>query len=86
MAYYQACTEKDIIRSMSRKGTPADNAWIEWFHTVLKTETFYFHNRRKYNKDSITNIVKNYITFYNETRIQQRLNDQSPVQYRKLIA
>ncbi|MFA1321082.1 IS3 family transposase [Streptococcus dysgalactiae] len=26
------------------------------------------------------------ITFYNETRIQQRLNDQSPVQYRKLIA
>ncbi|MCC9940579.1 IS3 family transposase, partial [Streptococcus agalactiae] len=52
MAYYQACTEKDIIRSMSRKGTPADNACIEWFHTVLKTETFYFHNRRKYNKDS----------------------------------
>lgn len=86
MAYYQACTEKDIIRSMSRKGTPTDNACIEWFHTVLKTETFYFHNRRKYNKDSITNIVKNYITFYNETRIQQRLNDQSPVQYRKLIA
>ncbi|HFE9320829.1 TPA: IS3 family transposase [Streptococcus agalactiae] len=26
------------------------------------------------------------MTFYNETRIQQRLNDQSPVQYRKLIA
>lgn len=77
MAYYQACTEKDIIRSMARKGTPADNACIEWFHTVLKTETFYLHNRRKYNKDSITNIVKNYITFYNETRIQQRLNDQS---------
>ncbi|WP_418856639.1 hypothetical protein [Streptococcus iniae] len=24
--------------------------------------------------------------FYNETRIQQRLNDQPPVQYRKLIA
>ncbi|WP_369469324.1 IS3 family transposase [Streptococcus dysgalactiae] len=26
------------------------------------------------------------MTFYNETRIQQSLNDQSPVQYRKLIA
>ncbi|MGT2809145.1 IS3 family transposase [Streptococcus iniae] len=24
--------------------------------------------------------------FYNETRIQQRLNDQSPVQYRKLVS
>lgn len=78
--------KKTLSAQCLGKGTPADNACIEWFHTVLKTETFYFHNRRKYNKDSITNIVKNYITFYNETRIQQRLNDQSPVQYRKLIA
>ncbi|WP_418614397.1 IS3 family transposase [Streptococcus vestibularis] len=31
-------------------------------------------------------IVKNYIIFYNETRIQQKLNDQSPVDYRKLVA
>ena len=54
-AYYQACTEKGITRSMSRKGTPTD-------------------------------IVKNYILFYNETRIQQKLNDQSPVEYRKLVA
>ncbi|MCC9992842.1 IS3 family transposase, partial [Streptococcus agalactiae] len=34
--------------------------------------------------DSITNIVKNYITFYNETRIQRHLKNQSPVQLRKL--
>ncbi|MGT2916170.1 hypothetical protein [Streptococcus dysgalactiae] len=26
------------------------------------------------------------MTFYNETRLQQRLNDQSPVDYRKLVA
>ena len=85
-AYYQACTEKGITRSMSRKGTPADNACIEWFHSVLKSETFYLHNWRNLTKDSITDIVKNYITFYNEIRIQQRLNDQSPVNYRKLVA
>ncbi|MGT2713726.1 IS3 family transposase [Streptococcus pluranimalium] len=24
--------------------------------------------------------------FYNETRIQQRLNDQSPVDYRKMVS
>ncbi|MCB8555687.1 hypothetical protein LJD62_00595 [Streptococcus vestibularis] len=24
--------------------------------------------------------------FYNETRIQQKLNDQSPAEYRKLVA
>ena len=27
--------------SMSRKGTPADNAIIETFHASLKCETFY---------------------------------------------
>ncbi len=57
-AYYQACIEKGITRSMSHKGTPADNACIEWFHSVLKSETFYLHNWRNLTKDSRTDIVK----------------------------
>ena len=61
-------------------------ACIEWFHSVLKYETFYLHKWRNLTKDSITEIVKNYIIFYNETRIQQKLNDQSPIEYRKLVA
>ena len=60
-------------------------ACIEWFHSVLKFETFYLHKWRNLTKDSITDIVKNYIIFCNETRIQQNLNDQSPVDYRKLV-
>ena len=83
---FRPAQKKSIIRSMFRKGTPADNACIEWFHSVLKSETFYLHHWRNLTKDSITDIVKNDITFYNEIRIQQRLNDQSPVQYRKLAA
>ena len=71
---------------MSRKGTPADNACIELFHSVLKSETFYLHKWRNLTKDSTTDIVKNYIIIYDETRIQQKLNDQSPVEYRKLVA
>lgn len=61
-------------------------ACIEWFHSILKSETFYLHKWRNLTKDSITDIVKNYIIFYNETRIQQKLNDQSPVDYSKLVA
>ncbi|WP_374757558.1 IS3 family transposase [Streptococcus vestibularis] len=30
-------------------------------------------------------MVKNYIIFYNETRIQQKLNNQYPVEYRNLV-
>lgn len=61
-------------------------ACIEWFHSVLKSETFCLHKWRNLTKESITDIVKNYIIFYNETRIQQKLNDLSFVDYRKLIA
>ena len=60
-------------------------ACIEWFHSVLKSETIYLHKWRKISEDSLTDIIKNYIIFYNETRIQQKLNDQSPVEYRKLV-
>ena len=55
------------------------------FHPKV-SETFYLHNWRNLTKDSMTDIVKNCIIFYNETRIQQRLNDQLPVEYRKLVA
>ena len=61
-------------------------ACIEWFHSVLKSETFHLYKWRNLTKDSIIDIVKNYIIFYNETRIQQKLNDQSPAEYRKLVA
>ena len=61
-------------------------ACIEWFHSVLKSETFHLYKWRNLTKDNIIDIVKNYIIFYNETRIQQKLNDQSPVDYRKLVA
>lgn len=68
-AYFQACIEKGITRSMSRKETPAGNACIEWFHSVLKSETFYLHKWRHLTKESITPIVKTDMTFYNDTRI-----------------
>ena len=55
--YGRNIVKKGITRSMSRKGTPADNACIEWFHSVLKSETFYLHKWRNLTKDSITEIV-----------------------------
>ena len=39
--YQQKIKERGITMSMSRKGTPADNASIESFHSSLKSETFY---------------------------------------------
>ena len=85
-AYYQLCEEKGIIRSMSRKGTPADNAPIESFHSSLKSETFYINNELNRSNHIVIDIVENYIKNYNNNRIQQKLGYLSPVKYRELIA
>ena len=76
---------KQECKNSQKRGEIADNGCIEWFHSVLKSETFYLHKWRNITEDSLTDIVKNYIIFYNETRIQQKLNDQSPVEYRELV-
>lgn len=85
-AYYQLCEEKGIIRSMSRKGTPADNAPIESFHSSLKSETFYINNKLNSSNHIVIDIVEKYIKNYNNNRIQQKLGYLSPVKYRELAA
>jgi len=85
-AYQKAIQEKGITMSMSRKGTPADNAPIESFHASLKSETFYLDNFKRTTTATVERIVKEYITYYNNIRIQAKLNNQSPRQYRQLAA
>ncbi|MBD7946423.1 IS3 family transposase [Psychrobacillus sp. Sa2BUA9] len=85
-AYQKAVKEKGITMSMSRKGTPADNSPIETFHSTLKSETFYLEDIYRTTNACVINIVKEYIIYYNNTRIQTKLNSQSPVQYRQSAA
>lgn len=85
-AYQKAVKEKGIIMSMSRKGTPADNSPIETFHSTLKTETFYLDGIYRTTNARVRQIVEEFITYYNNIRIQTKLNNQSPVQYRQLVA
>ncbi|MFD2087339.1 IS3 family transposase [Brevibacillus brevis] len=85
-AYQQAVKEKGITMSMSRKGTPADNAPIESFHSTLKSETFYLEDFTCTTTAIVVQIVRNYIYYYNAIRIQTKLNNQSPIEYRQLVA
>ena len=85
-AYQKAVKEKGITMSMSRKGTPADNSPIETFHSTLKSETFYLDDIYRTTNACVIQIVEEYITYYNNIRIQTKLNSQSPVQYHQLAA
>ena len=64
---------KGIIRSMSRKGTPADNAPIESFHSSLKSETFtsiITNNSNHIVIDIVEKYIKTIIIIeFNKTRL-----------------
>lgn len=85
-AYQEAVKGKGITMSMSRKGTPADNAPIESFHSTLKSETFYLEGLTCTTTAIVEKTVRDYITYYNSIRIQTKLNNQSPIHFRQLAA
>lgn len=78
--YQQLLKEKGIKQSMSRKGNCLDNAIIENFFGILKSELFYL---KKYNSiNQLKKEIQEYIVYYNNDRIKSNLNKMSPIQYR----
>lgn len=80
--YQTLVNKKGITMSMSRKGTPSDNAPIESFHSILKTETFYRNPELKSSTEIIAQTVIEFINHYNTNRIQAKLGFMSPYEYR----
>jgi putative transposase len=79
-AYQRALRNKHVVQSMSRKGNCLDNAAIESFFAVLKSEYFYLN---KFSSvDELQTGLKKYIHYYNHDRIKMKLKGLSPVQYR----
>jgi len=65
---------------MSRKGNCLDNAVIENFFGILKTEMFY--GNKFDSAEQLIEEIENYIDYYNNRRIKAKLKGLSPVQYR----
>jgi len=81
MKQYQGILkEKGIKQSMSRKGNCLDNAVIENFFGILKSELFYLKKYKSINE--LKNEIKEYIDYYNNERIKLNLKGMSPIQYR----
>lgn len=79
-AYQKMLKDKGITQSMSRKGNCLDNAVIENFFGILKSEWLYL---QKFSSvDEFTAELKNYIHYYNNYRIKAKLKGMSPVKYR----
>ena len=80
-AYRQSLESHNIIQSMSRKGNCLDNAMMENFFGIMKSELLYpnkYTSVQLFIKD-----LEEYMYYYNNERIKLRLNGLSPVQFRE---
>nr|WP_149135235.1 IS3 family transposase [Cupriavidus campinensis] len=81
MASYRSMLKQRSVRpSMSRKGNCLDNAAMESFFGILKSEFFYLNKFTSI--EQLQDGLRQYIHYYNHDRIKLKLKGLSPVQYR----
>lgn len=79
-AYQTSLAKHKLRQSMSRKGNCLDNAPMESFFAVLKTEFFYPNKFR--SVEQFKQELAKYIRYYNYDRIKMKLGGLSPVRFR----
>ena len=72
------------IQSMSRPGTPYDNACAETFFKTIKVECI--DNAHFKTREEASDAISRYLLFYNRLRIHQSLGYLSPVEFERLFA
>ena len=78
--YQKRLKDKGIQQSMSRKGNCLDNSVMENFFGLLKSELLYLKDFESIEEFRIE--LEEYINYYNNKRIKEKLKGLSPVQYR----
>ncbi len=79
--YQQMLKKKGIRQSMSQKGNCLDNAVIENFFGLLKSELLYlqeFQSMEHFKRELIE-----YLDYYNNCRIKAKLKDLPPAIHRQ---
>ena len=80
-SYTNKLKKEGIFQSMSRKGNCHDNSVMENFFGLLKQEIYY--GKTYYSYGELKQAIEDYIKYYNEKRIKERLGWLSPIQYRR---
>ena len=79
--YAKLLKEHQIQHSVSYRGSCVDNAPIESWFSALKTESIYLNGNL--SEDEMIYIVKQYVKYYNEERLQEKIKELAPIDYRK---
>lgn len=67
-----------ITQSMSRVAKCIDNGPMEGFWGIIKRERYY--GKRFTDKESLVNMIKDYIEYYNNRRLQRNLGIITPME------
>jgi len=79
-AFGQAHKDYNIIRSMSRAGTPTDNPVMEALNGWMKDELILDFDLK--NTDNLVALLDSYVLYFNNDRPAYALGYKSPVQYK----
>jgi transposase InsO family protein len=71
-----------IKQSMSKKGNCLDNAFMENFFGLMKTEMFYGEEETFSSLEEFIQAMNDYIAYFNSKRIQVKLGGLTPLEYR----
>ena len=80
--YRKLLVDNNIIQSISARGSSVDNVPIESFFSILKSECIYPIDNL-YKRD-IETVVNNFINYYNNERLQEKIKELTPIQFREL--
>lgn len=79
--FQYALNRQGLLQSMSRKGNCLDNAVIENFFGLLKSELLYLQEFE--SMEHFKTELVDYLDYYNNRRIKAKLKDLSPAIHRK---
>jgi transposase InsO family protein len=80
----QRLTQLGIRQSMTRGGSPADNAHMESFFHTLKADVV--HGVAFLDDRQLRSCLRRYVHYYNHQRLHSSLGYRSPVEYEKWVA
>ena len=72
-----------MTQSMSRVAKCIDNGPMEGFWGILKRERYY--GKRFTSKQELTQMITNYISYYNNRRVQRNLSVLTPLEKHNLF-
>jgi len=84
MQFYTRLKKHNMKQSMSRVAHCIDNGPMEGFWGILKREMYYGH--RFTEKDELVSAITDYIDYYNNHRLQRKLNIMTPMAYHNKYA